>query len=359
MNKLAFEKGNYFNYTSISNIFLDKYMPEANGEFVKIYLYLLRCASDPESDLSICKIADIFNYTEKDILRALRYWEQAGLLSLTYDSAKHLAGIRLEECTHKTGKEEAASLGVISPLLKAEPVKVETEAVPQKEKPSYSSRELERFLAKEEISQLLYIVQKYLGKTLSTSETNTLLYFYDVLKFPVDLIEYLIEYCVTKDHRSMRYIEKVALNWSQNNIDTVEKAKETNIIYNANIYSVLKAFGIKGRHPGEAEKNYIVKWTDSYGFDLDIIIDACNRTIQSIHQPSFEYADSILLKWKEKGVKHLSQTKLLDAEHQKNKEKTLEKSQTVTLQSGKNNFNSFSQRTYNYTELEKQLLSSK
>lgn len=350
MGKLNFEKGNFFNHTSISNIFLDKYMPDANGEFVKIYLYLLRCASTPNVDLSICKIADLMNYTEKDILRALRYWEQIGLLSLTYDSTKHLTGIRLEEYGEENKPPATTGPKIMNSL------KLETSSGP--DKPAYSTGDLEKFLAIEEISQLLYIVQRYLGKTLSTSETNTLLYFYDVLKFPIDLIEYLIEYCVSKNHKSMRYIEKVAINWSENHIDTVEKAKELNVLYNKNIYAVLKAFGITGRNPGEAEKSYILKWTNSYGFNLEIIVDACDRTIHSIHQPSFEYADSILRGWKEKGVKHLSEIKELDSEHKKTKGDKQQKTQPVTLQSNKNNFNSFSQRTYDYTELEKQLLSN-
>ena len=36
-------------FTFVSNRFLDLYMPKANGEFVKIYLYLLRCCSSEKS----------------------------------------------------------------------------------------------------------------------------------------------------------------------------------------------------------------------------------------------------------------------------------------------------------------------
>lgn len=351
MSKLNVEKGSLNNFTSISNIFLEKYMPGANGDFVKIYLYLLRCSSSPYDDLSISRIADVLNYTEKDILRALSYWEQTGLLSLSYDSANHLTGIRFEEYSHPAAPIKSGNgLTVSLP---------DTGQSAVKEKSTYSKKDLERFLAKEDISQLLYIVQKYLGKTLSPSETNTLLYFYDELNFSVELIEYLIEYCVSKDHKSMRYIEKVAVSWAENNITTIEKAKEMTSIYNKNVFSVLKAFGISGRGPGEAEKAFIVKWTDSYGFNLDIILDACNRTIHSIHQPSFEYADSILKTWKDKGIKHLTDVKALDDAHEKNKARKPEENRNkVTLQSSKNNFNSFSQRTYNYAELEKHLLNN-
>ena len=82
--------------TIVSNYFLDEYMPNANGEFVKIYLYLLRALSSPDMDISICHIADIFNHTEKDVVRALRYWEQIGLLDLKFDSNKVLTNIKMK-----------------------------------------------------------------------------------------------------------------------------------------------------------------------------------------------------------------------------------------------------------------------
>ena len=64
--------------TVISNQFIDKYMPKANGSYVKIYVYLLRCISDVSSDMSLSYIADRLDETEKDITAALKYWEEAG-----------------------------------------------------------------------------------------------------------------------------------------------------------------------------------------------------------------------------------------------------------------------------------------
>ena len=68
--------------TYIPNEFIDNYMTEANGEYVKIYLYLLRCMGKPDCDFSLSKVADHFDYTEKDVSRALKYWEKVQLLRL-------------------------------------------------------------------------------------------------------------------------------------------------------------------------------------------------------------------------------------------------------------------------------------
>ncbi|MBR3719302.1 MAG: DNA replication protein DnaD, partial [Firmicutes bacterium] len=60
--------------------FIDRYMTGANGEFVKTYLLLLRLSG--EGSVSVSVLADRLDQTEKDVRRALKYWEKAGLLSL-------------------------------------------------------------------------------------------------------------------------------------------------------------------------------------------------------------------------------------------------------------------------------------
>ena len=78
--------------TAVNNLFIDQYMPDANGEFVKIYLYLLRNLQDT-GELTISSIADIFDHTENDVRRALVYWEKQGLLILSRDSSGEIREI--------------------------------------------------------------------------------------------------------------------------------------------------------------------------------------------------------------------------------------------------------------------------
>lgn len=56
--------------TILSNTFIDNYMPEANGEFVKVYIYLLRALSSAPVSFSLEQMADRLLCTERDILRA-------------------------------------------------------------------------------------------------------------------------------------------------------------------------------------------------------------------------------------------------------------------------------------------------
>ena len=189
--------------------------------------------------------------------------------------------------------------------------------------------------------------------TLSGTDIEAITYFYDTLHFSADLVEYLIEYCVENGHKSMHYIQKVALAWSEEHITTVEQARNSSKFYNKNCYSILNAFGIKGRAAAAPELAYIKKWTEEYGFSLDLIIEACNRTMAKLHQPSFEYTDSILKKWIASNVHHLSDLKRLDSAHRQ----TVVRRRAETKPVVKNKFNNFEGRTYDYDSLEKQLLS--
>ena len=67
--------------TILSNIFIDRFMPKANGEFVKVYIYLLRMLGRPEEAFGLSQMADSLFCTEGDILRALKYWESEKLIT--------------------------------------------------------------------------------------------------------------------------------------------------------------------------------------------------------------------------------------------------------------------------------------
>lgn len=337
------------NSTWIENDFIDNYMVRANGEYVKVYLFLLRHLQNPHTTVTISAIADCLENTEKDILRALKYWEKEGLITLTYDSVNEIDGISIGGEPAETCEE--VIIEDAKPANEPEPVSI-PEEIPE-EKPVTKSSSIEQFKNRKELKSLLFIAEQYLGKTLSGTDIEAITYFYDTLHFSADLVEYLIEYCVENGHKSIHYIQKVALAWSEENITTVDQAKNSSKFYNKNCYSILNAFGIKGRAAAAPELAYIKKWTEEYGFSLDLIIEACNRTMAKLHQPSFEYTDSILKKWIASNVHHLSDLQRLDSAHRQ----TVVRRRADTKPVIKNKFNNFEGRTYDYDSLEKQLLS--
>jgi DnaD/phage-associated family protein len=381
MEKIVLEKSPLADVTLISNLFLDKYMPRANGEYVKVYLYILRCSTMSDVILSVDSIASSLELTEADVTRALKYWDQTGILGIEFNNRGALSRIIIKDLrndmpiTFKLVPEVTATSTIASST--SSPFKVDKQPVIAKSVSSFdeateknvpkqrqfTTSELSTLTSDEDIKELLYISQTYLGKTLSSTETNTILYFYDGLKFPIDLIEYLIEYCVSNGHTAMKYIETVALSWAKENITSVDMAKARMASVKGNSYPIMKAFGLSGRNLATSEQEFVIKWTDEYGFPLDMILDACNRTINTIHQPSFQYADSILQRWLKNGIKTLADVKTLDNIHETKVKEPATKSQMqgnydyTNKPSGKNSFNSFkTQREYDYTALERDLL---
>lgn len=342
---MTLHKYNLSDFTLVQNCFFDEYMISANGEFVKIYLYLLRCSS-AERELSLSSIADAFNYTESDVKRALTYWEKVGLLRLSYSEDGSLTDIILSD--HAAASDEPKTR-LDSYALRMSDIQKNTLQPPK----IFLSADRKKELAQQEdIRQLIYIAEQYLAKKLSSTEVTNLLYFYDELHFSVDLIEYLIEYCVSKGKRSISYIRAVALEWSARGISTVAEAKKDTRLYNKDYYAVLNSFGIKDRGPAQAEAEMMNGWFSELGFPLEIILEACRRTINHTHTPNFQYADKILKSWHEKGVKHLKDIGELD------RPPAQEPKTAVRRDVSRNRFHNFQQRKYDFDQLEKNLIDS-
>lgn len=329
--------------TVVPNYFIDAYMVHANGEYVKIYLYLLRCMNDPTMSFSISDVADKFDHTEKDIIRALKYWEKMHLLRLEFDANKELSGICFLDVA-----------GTPSPQSPARSVRAKKSAAPDiPPRENYSAAELRRLKEEADIQELLFVAEHYLAHPLNATEMNAILYWKESLNFSGDLIDYLIESCVAKGHKSVHYMEKVALSWAKAGISTVSAAKSEASRHSEFHTAVKKAFGISGRDFVPYELEYINKWQKDYGFGSEILCAACERTIRAIHQASFEYADSILKKWKKQNVSSLQDIQALDLLHQQQSAGTAKRTETAAK---KNRFNDFPQRSYDTSQLEKELL---
>lgn len=398
-------------FTTVSDIFIDQYMPKANGEFVKVYLYLLRATGSGAGIATISEIADHFSNTEADIVRALNYWASEGILQVQTGADGQIMGINL--CSLAVSGIQAAQnniqsdvadnatqnnmqSGVINNAVQnnlqngvvnndaqnisttnirmqdSVVAKLKTQATdkPASSQKEYTLDEIKEFRKNPDISELFFIIETYLKHTLSSSDTNMVLYWLDELHFSTDLVEYLVEYCITKGHSSLRYMNKVALGWADAGIKTVDQAKDDAAAHSQIYYSVMKALGITGRNLVDSEVSLINKWVGEYGFDIELVKAACSKTISAIQKPSFEYTDSILANWRKKDVHTLKDVEVLDANFAKaNKASATGSSQGTNAANGsskpksnnsssKNNFNNFNQRNNDYDKLEKLFLNS-
>lgn len=398
-------------FTTVSDIFIDQYMPKANGEFVKVYLYLLRATGSGAGIATISEIADHFSNTEADIIRALNYWASEGILQVQTGADGQIIGINL--CSLSVSGMQAAQSNIQSAVADnaaqnnlqngvvnnatqnnlqysvvnnatqnistanirmqdsvVEKLKSQTPDKAASSQKEYTLDEIKEFRKNPDISELFFIIETYLKHTLSSTDTNMVLYWLDELHFSTDLVEYLVEYCITKGHSSLRYMNKVALGWADAGIKTVDQAKDDAAAHSQIYYSVMKALGITGRNLVDSEVSLINKWVGEYGFDIELVKAACSKTISAIQKPSFEYTDSILANWKKKDVHTFKDVEVLDANFAKaNKASATGSSQSTNAANGsskpksnnsssKNKFNNFNQRNNDYDKLEKLFLNS-
>lgn len=304
-------KFNYnIDFIPVSSDFIENYMPQANGAYVKVYLLALSLAVFGR-EMSTGEIAGKLNLLESDVVNALEYWSKNGILH--YD-------------------KENVLFGNAGPLPKKEdiPVKKSMEQIS------------EAMTENKALADLCILSQEILGKPLKNKDIETLYWFYDELGLSPEVITMLLEYCVSKDKRSMNYIEKVAISWHENGIITIEAAdkfitaeKEKNGYF----YSLRKLFGIENRNFSKTEETYLKTWRDTYGMDENMVGLAYEYCIMQTNKLSFPYMNSIIKRWHELGIRTVPQAEQ-DHEDFKNKNK-------------QNNFKVYDDNNINYDELEK------
>ena len=339
--------------TIVSNTFIDKYMTDARGSDVKVYIYLLRCLQNPAETVSIESIAEALDETEKDIRTALKYWDKQHVLSVQCARNGKIKNITLHDLDEEDVDdlendpfESESNITILAESRKKTPRPApenETETTEILEKPNYSIQAIQSFKNDyPEFDELIDYIEQALGKTLSQRDLQTPSFIFEVLGFPAELIRFLYDYCIGKGRKSGSYIEKVAREWHTKGIRTVSEAM-VEIEEFSNRYSAVKSsFGIN-RNFGDAELEFIKRWYHEYQFSDDIIKEACKRALLATSRPSFEYTDKILTDWFNKDIKTLEEAKAASADF---------KTQSSASRRGiRNSSLQYSQRTYSDAEI--------
>lgn len=376
--------------TYIHNTFIEDYMLSANGSYVKVYIYLSKCIQTGEKNLSISSLADKMDNTEKDILRALNYWEKNHLIHLVKGGNNgEITGIEIlnpdsmenrqknmprteqgenpdkqkKPPVKETFVKEIPIKETASPEKAEEPPK-NTDTAATKESPDIkiTAAQTKRLAGDEEFIWTSRVIENYVSRPLKPGEVQLISYLYDDLGFSPDLLLYLYEYCISLGKTSVNYIQAVALSWDKQNIKTPEEAKNASSNYKATYTAIAKAFAL-GRPLATAEKQFASRWLDEWHMDLAVVLDACNRTMLKFQKADFRYTDGTIENWHKNNIHTLQDVKKADEEYAKKKHIAPNKKQQDSTQQSsrrdKNQFNNFMQREVSkeeIDELEKKLL---
>ena len=293
--------------TAVPNFFIDEYMPKANAEFVKVYVYALRYAGQ---EVSNGDIAERLGLLESDVVKAWNYWKKVGIVTEVGDVL-----------VFRTG-----------PVVNNEKTKEQSVRATR-------SEIARMFRSDGTLSSLCTWVQNSLGKTLSSTELSSLYSIYTELGLPADVITLLVGYCKERGKDNLKYIERVAASWKEKGIDNIDAAEELcrNEEEMRREESRLKeVLGIRAdRKLTDSEKKYIESWTKELGYSPEVIGLAFDQTMLNTGKLSWPYLNTILKNWHGKGLKSTS-----DIES------------ALAGRSSKNKFNNFVQKDDDTASLE-------
>lgn len=312
--------------TIIPNSIIDRYLLEANGLQLQVYLYIIRHSS-AGSPVHISDIADYFNETEREISRAIAFWEARDVFSCCASK---------QSPVQSSPKEAAAAVSDAS-------VK------------SIAAEDMDAYKNSQEFKELSFVAETYMGKPLRSNDLNILLFIKYNLNFSNQLVEYLLEYCAELGKKSFQYVQTVACSWSEQGITTPEEAKAGGLMRNQRVYSVMNELGKKSE-PTRVELEHINRWYDQYGFDTDVILEACRRTVLATDKHRFSYAEKILSSWLAAGVHHTTDISRVDASYQSQKKQSASTARKAPAYVANNPFLQHQQSNVDYDALEKELL---
>ncbi len=269
----------YKNNFCLPELIIDDDFKDMDSDFLKVILLIFK---NPDKSYSVSLISSLLSMDDKKVEKALLYWIDKGVL-LTSD------------------KPKKAEVTVVSESVSTTGVNKTNDA---------------------ELKFLIDNMENLLCRGLTSTDIKTITYIYEYYRMPVDVILMAIQYSVSKGKKDIRYIEKVCVNWVDNDINTHTKAEQhLNMLKRQkdNENKIIKLFGIKDRNLIPSEKKFIDEWFNTLNYDVDIIKIAFERTVEHTGKVAFAYINKILVSWHSNGYKTVADIDKYDGKKQKKK----------------------------------------
>ncbi len=299
-------------FVAVPRDFIEHIMPSAPAAYVMVYLYVLFLATTGKS-AETEEIAKRLGLIESDVVNAIKYWNDKGIFSGTGDTIIIKKSVD-EEISTDSSKKPIDEVAVIIDGNSA-------------------------------LSDLCAVAQEILGKTLGNTDIETLYWFYDQLGFSPEVITMLLEYCASMNKRNMKYIEKVAITWHENNITTMDEAQSYITGFAKKdefVASLRRLFGINDRNLSKTESLYLKTWQEELKMSADMVGLAYEYCIIATNKLSFPYINTILKRWAEQGIRTIPEA---ERDHEQYKQSISNDGDEITA-------------TENISELEKQFMSA-
>lgn len=229
--------------TAVENEFITKYLSQADGDAVRVYLYGLFLCSHPEQEDTFKAFCDKLILEEDKVLEYLGYWENFGLLT----------------------------------VLSKDPLKVQY--LPVRSAINTKPRKIKA----EKYSEFTKGIQAlFSNKMISVGEYTEYFSIMETYGISPDAMLMIATYCVDLKGQtiSYKYISAVAKDFANRGIISVEKVENelsTYVSHTSEISKVLKALSLK-RRPDVEDLAYYDKWIKNYSFDPENILFAAKAS---------------------------------------------------------------------------------
>ncbi|WP_195947945.1 DnaD domain protein [Paraclostridium bifermentans] len=333
--------------TTIDNIFIDIFMPMANGLYVQVYLLGYRYACDETSNpkFNNNSIAKNLNVPLSDVLAAWDFWEDKNLIK------KH-KNDGLDDFSFSIEFLDLKKIYIDNILNANNSVKSDVNAIVSiNDNP--------------EIRKMFNSINQIIGRHLQSNEKITIMDMIDKYNMSTEMIVCAYEHVKeqTGVAKPVSYVEGIIRNWYDASLYTVEDVKNSFAQRSKRFMMYKTVFNELGfsRQATKAEKEIMDVWFDKYEFDIELILEACSKS-KNISNPSIAYINGIVKSWNDKNIKTLEDLKTSEEEFKKQSEskKVNSKSSNAAPKQVKTRFHNINQTFTKYSpdELEKILQES-
>ncbi|MBR2240649.1 MAG: DnaD domain protein [Clostridia bacterium] len=316
-----------FSSTSLPDVFFTEYLSYADGNYIKIYLYLVFLAKYGK-DIKVNDLAKKLQLPLKTIQDGMKFWEEQKII--TKKNTGYVLNNLQEIELHK----------LYNPKITSSPEELEKTA-----KNQYRSKAIEN------------INNEFFQGIMSPSWYSDIDLWFKKYSFDEEVMIALFRYCFNRSALHRNYIQTVAEAWAQNNIKTFNdlelySEKQEKI---KSLSSIISKKLNLNRQLSQYEEGYVTRWNIEYGYNFDIIEMALKKTTSKTNF-NFDYLDKILTDWHDRKLKTTSDvnTYLVQSKAKSQNIKKLEKQTGYTNyeQRERSNWDDFYANTLNNTNLD-------
>ena len=288
MGKARFSTGqrkDIFLYsTTVENLFINEFLPDAPGDCVKVFLFGLMYAQIGE-DVDTRTMAITLGMSENDVENAWKYWESKGLVAISGSQETGDCEIEfVRQIDQFYGKSIEETYHAVTEGLSDNTAEAEK-----------SAEEIIANLINQQLKEIFDKYQMMTGRTMSRHEVSKFTDAVKVYGIEPDVLDFAIDYCISIDKSSVDYIFKVALRWKEEgcrDVAQVKKLLDRQSRRNDFYRQVFKAVGFT-RLPNPSDREIMDKWFDDMGLSIKDVLDACKATA-GMREPNLRYVNKVL-----------------------------------------------------------------